>query len=130
MEVFAACALRARVFFSCVRRRLRPQGRAHSERIGLHRSHIRCRRPPSTQGSLRINIFNGKKSSIFSMGRYPQYFHWEEILNIFNGKKSLIFSLGRNPQIIFLMGTVANPIGRVTLWFKSYNSVFNIHTHT
>ena len=50
-EVFAACAIRARVFFSCVRRRLRPQGRAHSARIGLHRSHIRCRRPPSTQRS-------------------------------------------------------------------------------
>ena len=77
-----------------------------------------------------LNMFNGKKSLIFSMGRHPQYFQREEILNIFNGKKSSIFSLGRNPQIIFLMGTVANPIGRVTLWFKSYNSVFNIHTHT
>ena len=54
VEVFAACAIRARVFFSCVRRRLRPQGRAHSERIGLHRSHIRCRRAASTQRSLRM----------------------------------------------------------------------------
>ena len=53
-----------------------------------------------------LNIFNEKKSLIFSMGRNPQYFQWEDIFNIFNGeeilnifnrKKFLIFSMGRNP---------------------------------
>ena len=62
------------------------------------------------------------------MGRNPQYFQWEEILNvkweeipnIFNSKKASTFSVG----------TVANPVGRVTLWFKLCKSVFNIHTLT
>ena len=52
-----------------------------------------------------INIFNGKKSLIFPLGRNPQYVHWEEIfnvvnrtefleiLNISNAKKSSIFSI-------------------------------------
>ena len=53
-----------------------------------------------------LNIFDGKKSLIFSMGRNPQYFHSEEILNIFNEeiltilnrKKFSIFPMGRNPR--------------------------------
>ena len=61
------------------------------------------------------NIFNGKKSLIFSMGRNPEHFQWEEILNIFNGKKSLIFSMGKilnifngKKSLIFSMGEILN----------------------
>ena len=35
------------------------------------------------------NISNGKESLIFSMGRNPQYFQWEDIFNIFNGEEIL-----------------------------------------
>ena len=62
-----------------------------------------------------LNVFNGKKSLIFSMGRNPEHFQWEEILNIFNGKKSLIFSMGKilnifngKKSLIFSMGEILN----------------------
>ena len=38
---------------------------------------------------LNIFIFNGEKSSIFPLGRNPQYFQWEEILNNFECEEIL-----------------------------------------
>ena len=36
----------------------------------------------------------------------------------------------RKKSSIFSIGTVENPVGRVTLWVELHTSEFDIHTHT